>query len=279
MEIRWNTDAERKDMFLNLIEPINLRQEEDYDCSQLNVWSYRKGTDFRDGVNIKFGNMCNGFPFKVAGVPFFNSECAYVAGAYAGDDFDSQIIQRLISAESNGQKCKRIFRGRVEYTVHLRKDFHTYNIQWMLYLLWQKCLQNEDFANLLKRIPIDAYVVENTSLHHGETSTFWGAKNKELMVVRKYAESEVAKNGTFRFKKDLKHAQMMASNAINDTGHFAGINVMGKIIKICSLSLIFNQEPPMDYTLLHKMGLSMFGQRIDFPEMKLIHEVENRTSL
>ncbi len=254
-----------KNEFSRLVASINLTQEENYDCTQLNVWSYRKATDIRDGIHIKFGNMCNGFPFQIDGIPFFNSECAYVAGAYAREDAENVKIQRLISQEKNGQKCKRVYRRLPEFTHYMRDDFYTYNIQWMLYVLWQKCQQNSDFADLVKQIPIDAHIVENTSLHHGETATFWGAKNRELMIARGQIEDEAERNQYYRYKYQLAEVQMLATNAVNNIGCFAGKNVMGKIIKICQLSLYYNQEPPIDYSLLIAKGVTICGNRINSP--------------
>lgn len=261
------TEEERQEEFRCLVGSINLDEQENYDCSIQNVWSYRKATDVRNGINIKLGNMCNGFPFELGGVPFKNSECAYISGAYASDDFNSVGIQRLVSEESNGYLCKRIYRNRPEFTVHARGDFYQYNVHWMTYVVWQKCLINNDFSNLLKQIPIEAHLIEDTTGMNRETSTFWGAKNPMLHSTRKAVTTEVAKNGVFRFKKDLEQAQMQATNAINNIGHFVGRNVMGKILKICSLSLIYGQQPPIDYSLLESKKLYLLGKLIDFPSV------------
>jgi len=250
--------------FKTLIDKIDLYKEEDYDCKSLNVWSYQKATDIRDGVSTKFGNMCNGFPFEFAGVNFHNSECAYIAGAYASNDEDSTRLQRLIAEESNGYLCKKIYRNNAKYTIYMRKDFYTYNVQWMLYVLWEKCCHNKEFQSLLKLIPIDAHVVENTTLQNGATATFWGAKNMELITARKSKMFEIERDYKFRFKKDLDQAQSVAANSINDIGHFKGTNVMGKIIKICSLCLIYGQEPQIDYGLLRSKDLYLFGKQIKF---------------
>ncbi len=266
---------ERKQEFNDLIGTINILQAEDYDCSKLNVWSYRKKCDVREGVSLAFGNMCNGFPLKIAGVPFVNSENAYIAGAYAHNDPDSIRIQRLISNERNGQKCKRVFRGLPEFTQYIRDDFNTYNIQWMIFILWNKIQQNEKFAEILKQIPADAHIVENTSLHHGETATFWGAQNKTLMIARKAVEDAIVENLNFKYKYQLANAQMLSANSINSIGSFIGVNAMGKIIKAYSLSLIYDQGLPIDYGWLASKKLSMLGKIIDFPTVN--SELENTT--
>jgi hypothetical protein len=139
-------------------------------------------------------------------------------------------------------------------------------VQWMMYVLWMKSVQNENFAGMLKNLPIDSHVVENTTHHYDETAIFWGAKNQPLEDVRKLKKKEIAKNGVFKTKVELKRTQMLAVNAINDIGVFEGKNVMGKIIKLMSLSLIYGQEPPIDYDLLERKRLFMVGQPIVFRE-------------
>ena len=259
--------VEKKDEFQKLIGSIELDHEQTYDCTTLNIWSFSKSGDVREGINIKFGNMCNGFPVDIAGLKFHNSECAYIAGAYSGIDGDSVRVQCEIADMTNGLTCKRKYRGSNQYSRFIRNDFHTFNVQWMVYVVWQKCLQNEGFADLLKQIPVDAHVVENSSSMNKPTAIFWGAKNKELMVARDVVANEVAISSSFRFKKDLQRAKMIASNQINNIGSFVGKNVMGKIIKVCSLSLIYGQQPPIDFDLLRSRQIVMDGKLIQFPEI------------
>jgi hypothetical protein len=254
----------RREAFLNLIRTINLRQTEDYDCTSQKIWSYRKGDDVRDGVNVRFGNMINGYPFPIAGIPFINSECGYIVGAYSMNDGNCIRIQKLISKETNGQLAKRIYRHRSDYTRYMRKDFNSYNVQWMLYVVWQKSRWNYHFGNLLKQIPVDAHIVENTTLHHGESATFWGAKNEELMSAQ-HKVGKMVNIEDFKTKKAYREAVTASSNEINQIGNFKGVNLMGKIIKLCSLSLIYGQEPPIDYAWLASKQLFLLGKRLEFP--------------
>ena len=261
----YSTDESiRVEEYRKLIGSVDLYEQEDYDCTRLNVWGYRSANDIRDGINIKFGNMCNGFPFEINGVKFHNSECAYITGVYARKDQDCLRIQKLVVAERIGMKCKRIYRNKPEFTKHQRKDFYEYNVQWMLYVLWQKTRGNHQFADLLANIPINAHVVENTSYHKGATASFWGAKNPELMTARVEAEKDVSPS-TFKFKYQVKEAMEEAANSINAIGHFRGQNVMGKIIKLCSLAVIYGQEPEIDYDLLKSKELYLLGEPIEFP--------------
>ena len=248
--------------FQTRLSKIDLLKEEDYDCSNLDVWSFRKKADIRGGVNIKFGNMVNGFPFIIGSVKFNNSEMAYIAGAYSAGDPKSVSIQKEVALCTNGLKGKRKFRNS-PYKEHARKDFYTYNVQWMKYVVWQKCIQCREFADLLGQIPVEAAVVENSSFHRGEASTFWGAKNEELKVAGKIAEASVRRE-SFKFKKDYSKAQMMARMALSDVGHFVGKNVMGKIIKMCSLCLLYGQELNIDYDLLRSKEFWWYGKPMEF---------------
>jgi DNA invertase Pin-like site-specific DNA recombinase len=250
--------------YRNLVSSINLLKQEEYDGTIQNVWAYRKANDIRDGVNIKFGNMCNGFPFLMNGINFHNSECAYISGAYSSNDPDSIRIQRLIIEESRGFMAKKIFRHKPDYIKFIRTDFYSFNVQWMFYVVWQKALNNNNFAELLKKVPVNVHLVEDTSHHSGDTADFWGAKNKELKDARRLAESTVDKN-VFRFKNQFEAAKSSVANSINDIGHFRGQNVMGKIIKLCNLALIYGQEPSIDYGLLSDKNIYLDGKQIKFP--------------
>ena len=127
-----------------------------------------------------------------------------------------------------------------------------------------KSIQNESFAKLLRSLPTDCHVVENTSYHRGETAIYWGAKNLPLESERKNKNKEVEKNGVFKTKVALERAKMTTANSINDIGVFEGKNVMGKIIKIMSLSILYGQKPKIDYNLLKSKELYMLGERIEF---------------
>lgn len=258
------SENEKKLEFKKLIDTIDLHQNEAYDCTNLNVWSYRKAGDIRDGVSLKFGNMVKGFPFEVGGVMFNHSEGAYIAGLYSSNDADSIRIQTLLSSDRNGLWCKKTYRNLTKYNQFGRKDFYNFNVQWMMYVLWLKSIQSEDFANLLRSLPINCHVVENTTYHRGESATFWGAKNILLESERKVKSKEIATYGVYKKKLSLQQAQMRAVNSINDIGFFEGKNVMGKIIKIMSLSMLYRQEPPIDYHFLESQGLYMLGDPIKF---------------
>jgi len=228
------------DKYNELLRDLSLRSIREYDCTSEDVLAFRRKTDKWKGITISLGNMCNGYPFSLGGLNFHNSECAYIAGAYAGNDPECMRIQNLISAERNGLKCKRIYRNREEFTRYIRKDWNEYNVQYMMYVVWQKVLQNEDFANLLRKIPAGSHVVENSTFQKGITANFWGASNPGLAALKK-ADGKKAARGVY------------------DKGCYTGYNVMGKIIKLCSISLLYGEEPPVDFELLNRKKLFING--------------------
>ena len=87
-----------KKEFKEQLSGIRLRQTEDYDCTKETILAFRKKTDKWNGIQVSLGNMCNGFPFEIEGVPFHNSECAYIAGAYSGNTGEMMDIQRMVAA-------------------------------------------------------------------------------------------------------------------------------------------------------------------------------------
>jgi hypothetical protein len=71
------------DEFDKLITHMSAQDEDTtYD---LNVWSYRKGGDCRDGRQSEVVVTLHWIPIFTLWLNFANSECAYVAGAYASN--------------------------------------------------------------------------------------------------------------------------------------------------------------------------------------------------
>ena len=149
-----------------------------------------------------------------------------------------------------------------------RKDWYDFNVQWMLFVVWQKIKGNEEFRKLLMAVPESATIIEDTTFQHGakvnDTTTFWGAKNNERKdfdaLVKKYIglTKQDAKKGT---KKRLK-AEVV--NNFTDYGTFRGCNVMGKILTICRKCLQDGTEPIIDYKLLKSKHIHLLGKELTF---------------
>ena len=50
--------------YQSLFADIVLGRMETYDAGKLNCWPFRKSTDERDGIPLRLGNLCGGYPFS-----------------------------------------------------------------------------------------------------------------------------------------------------------------------------------------------------------------------
>ena len=238
-----------------------LVREEAYEASSLNCFAFRHGYDVRQGLSLSLGNMVRGFGFDLQGIHFHNSECAYIAGAFSYGTDAHLAIQRQLVVCDNGYAAKKSIRK--PYESLKRSDWERFNVQWMLYVVWQKCLGNGAFRNLLLSFPKDAVIIEDSTFQRGSTATVWGTRNVEL------------KRRLNAYKKVLK-AQGMCKAAIkreqdrmrlgewSTTGIFRGQNLMGKILMVCKQALEQGAEPPIDYALLQDAHINLLGRELTF---------------
>ena len=246
---------------------IVLDRYEFYDAHIETCWSFRKKGDVREGIELNLGNMISGFSFEMFGHYFKDSECAYIAGCYslAGNNY-SRIQQELSLFNGGGYMAKRLYRNQLnDNTLLIRQDWEEFNFQWMLLVLWQKTINNNEFKDLLLKIPLDAHIIEDTSYHHSRTSEIWGAQNMELTKIRKsmrnMTKQTVIENG-MKNKSMINRICQIIDNSINKYGIWTGKNVTGKCLKLCQIALIEANEPPIDYDLLNAVGVFWFGQKL-----------------
>ena len=246
------------------INAIDLFQFEKYDTAQLYTWSFRKSDDEKDELKNDLGNMCQGYPFQINNEPFHNSECAYICGLFSQNTTKSVEIQRELQSSENGYEAKKSIRKKYEQVGLGRDDWEHFNVQWMLYVVWQKVKQNHAFASKLKKIPDNAIIVENSTFQKSETSSFWGMKNDAIKEATELLEREAEINHSTAKKKVVDEAKMKARNSINHIGVWEGCNCMGKILTICRHCILHHSEPPIDYKLLGSKRIYLFGQLLTF---------------
>ena len=183
---------------------------EAYDASTLNCFAFRHRYDVRQGLSLSLGNMVHGFGFDLQGIHFNNSECAYIAGAFS-DGTDAHLaIQRRLVACDNGFAAKKQIRKPHES--EKRADWEEFNVQWMLYCVWQKCKGNEDFRKLLLQIHQDVVLVENTTTDKWNSAEIWGCKNWDLVNKRANLATVLMER-----HKDLKHKDVTISSMLRPT--------------------------------------------------------------
>ena len=245
----------------SLFNDIMLGRTEMYDASKLSCWPFCRATDVRDGIPLSLGNLCKGYPFALNGHIFLTSEAAYLCGEFS-DSSSKQSIQYSLMEEPNAFLAKKVIkRKNLKY---VRQDWEEIRLQWMLYVVWQKCIGNSNFRNLLLSIPNDVVIIEDSTANHGATSSVWGAKNKELRNVRRALKKElIAHNPTMK-KKDLNKLISEQCGKITDVGNFVGENNMGKILKMCQIALRNNVILPIYYDLPRKKKIYLFEELLTF---------------
>ena len=246
---------------------------DEYDATKYDCWSFKTADDEKDGVLLDLGNQCSGYPFMFNGHKFQTSESAYLCGQFSQDTEDCKRIQNQLLYERNGYTAKK--RVKNANREQIRKDWDEIMADWMLYVVWNKCKSNEDFANKLRAIPKDAIIIENSTTIHEGTSIFWGSKNKELEAARekvaRYVElqymKKVRQGKIKKNQSELDEAMQAARNEIHYIGKFSnGHNLMGKILKRCQIALIDETEPQINYDLLRSKKIYLFGELLTFTD-------------
>lgn len=234
-----------------------LGREERIVASEQSVWCFKKVTDIVEGIEMRLSNMTGGYPFEAAGVVWPSSEQLYLAG-----EFTDEAIQRELLSVTSGYAAKRFIKSKYKRLV--REDFPTFRLQWMLWVVWQKCLGNADFRTKLLSITEGVTLVEETTLDTGGTAQIWGCKNKELIAHRKQLAQRIKRNTTNLTKKALDLHINIETNKIRDIGVFEGQNNMGKILMICRRCIIEGIEPPIDRALLNSANITILGRQLTF---------------
>lgn len=251
------------------INAIDLCKEEVYDTSQVKTWSFLHTDDVRNGHSINIGNFSSEHGLDLCGEHFLNSECAYIVGLFSQNTDEHARIQRQLQYEASPNDAKFKVRAKYVRQGYSRKDWDDFKHQWMLYVVWQKCLTNKEFAKLLKYVPEDAIIIENTTNQGAGSSLFWGASNKELEDGHNLIEREVELANPTMAKKELGQLKSIERNKLNNVGIWKGINCLGKCLNICKYCLENGITPPIDYDLLRSKQIYLFGKLLTFDEVSV----------
>ena len=234
---------------------------EAYDASTLNCYAFRRGTDERNGIVLSLGNMVSGCPFEIEGISFENSECAYIAGAFSLGTPQHLALQRQLTVCTNGFMAKKGIRK--PHDSEVRADWEVFNVEWMKYVVWQKCLGNSDFRKLLVSLPDDAVIIEDSTFQAGRTATVWGTRNielkKRLNAYKKELKAQGYNKAAIKRECDTKRL-----GEWSQVGVFVGRNVMGKILMACRRALVNGTEPNIDYALLRNSHINILGTELPF---------------
>ena len=245
----------------------SLGRVEKYDATQVHYCSFAKASDIADGIKVRFSNMAGGYPFSFLGITWKDSETLYLCGEFSDASDKHLSVQKEMQRQTSGFAAKCFVKKRNK--ANIRQDFADFRIQWMLYVVWQKCMGNADFANLLLKLPHDAIIIEDTTKQHSDTKEVWGCTNIELTARRTEVKNETVRQAKADNPKISKAALKRIVNSetckVNGIGTFVGQNNLGKILMICRDCLIQGVEPPIDYALLESKDIHIMGKRLTFP--------------
>ena len=238
-----------------------LGREEVYKASS-RLWSFKFTDDIVNGINLNLSNMVSAYPFEFGGYQWKDSERLYLCGEFSTNtEQDYQIQQKLVEAKS-GYAAKRFVKSPNKRFV--RADFAEFRLQWMLFVVWQKCKGNSDFRKLLLQIPDGITLVENTTTDKGGSAEVWGCRNAELVDYRNCLAAEIIKENPNMKKKDLKRLINIETNKVNSIGEWRGQNNIGKILMICRDCIKKGKQPVIDHDLLHNAQIHIFGKPLQF---------------
>lgn len=242
-----------------------------YDATMYDCWSFKTADEEKDGIILDFGNQCSGYPFPFHGHTFQTSESAYLCGQFSENTEECKRIQYQLLYERNGYTAKKRVKNANQNLI--RSDWNEFRAEWMLYVIWSKCKGNKDFADKLKSIPRNAIIIENSTTVYEGTSIYWGSKNEELEAARgkvaRYTELQYLKRvrqGKIKKNQTELNTEIQAArNAIHYIGIYSGgHNFMGKILKRCQLALLNGTEPTINYDLLRRKDIYLFGELLKF---------------
>ena len=249
----------------------DISKPEEYDASKVLCYAFKKKTDLRRDLLLPLGNMNGGFPFLLDGVQFLTSETAYISGMFSGDVEEQRAIQQTLVSWSNGFTAKKEVRQK--NADKARRDWNEFNIDWMLYCVWNKVKGNEEFRNHLLSVPVGATIIEDTTfqaIRENDTSAFWGCRNKEQKEFHTLVERfvEASTSDITEAEKDRRIAAY--DNLVCNYGVFKGCNAMGKILTICRKCLAEGTEPEINYDLLNQKHIHLLGKRLTFDQQSAL---------
>lgn len=243
----------------------DILKEEQYDAAKSLCYAFRKKEDLHKDAYIPFGNMNGGFPFKIHGIMFNQSEGAYISGMFSCNTPEHIAIQRELAAAKSGMAAKKEIRHK--YQSSARDDWNDFNVEWMLYCVWMKCKGNRKFRNLLLSVPREAIIIEDVSFKprkKNDTANFWGCRNPEIKAFNDLVEDYVKLSLKNRSAAEQLKVISAYRNDFCNYGVFEGTNAMGKILMLCKQCLHENTEPDIDYEQLRSKNIYICGNRLTF---------------
>ena len=240
---------------------IILGREEKYGISP-HIWTYDILRTIVNGIHLNFCNTAEGFPFDFNGHTFTESIRLFMCGEWSNNTEDHLRIQNSILQERSSWACYR-FVTALNYR-KIRIDFPTFQLQWMLFVTWQKCMCNADFRRMLYNVPQCITLVRDKTVDDCQNATFGGCLNVERSKRVKRLWEDFSRRREGQDPKEWRQKLNRELEQLKNVGEWKGQNNMGKILMICRDCLIEGNEPPIDYDLLNQSNIYLLGERLTF---------------
>lgn len=240
---------------------IVLGREETYEVSP-QVWTYDLLKTVVNGIHLNLCNTAEGFPFDFCGHSFTESIRLFMCGQWSNNTEEHLRIQNSIMQEQSSWACYRFVTALNRR--YIRNDFPTFQLQWMLFVTWQKCKGNADFRHLLLCIPRDITLVRDNTEDHSRSATLWGCRNMERHIREKRLWKDYSCRGDDQDPKEWRQKLDREMEKLKNIGEWKGQNNMGKILMICRDCLVVGKEPPIDYDLLRQSNIYILGELLTF---------------
>ena len=235
-----------------------------YDVEKYVCMAFRRGYDRWKDKLIPLGNMNGGYPFELNGFKFPTSENAYICGLFSNNTPEHQAIQKVLLSETNGYLAKKKIRAYNEDKG--RSDWESFNVDWMIYVVWMKAKLNKDFQKILLSLPENVMLIEDVSFKHApkdgvDKNLVWGCCNDDKKMFGKLVK-KYAKTKTFKSKAAKNNLVNQYLWDFCNFGTYYGRNLMGKILTIITDCLRNGTQPPIDYNLLKNKQIYLLGHLI-----------------
>ena len=209
-------DMTKTEQYNNSLKESLITRTEYIDPQELKTLRYSKPHDTCDNIEIHLGNQAGGFPFHCLGTDWRSVEHLYLCGEFSLEGDLCKTIQEDIRTATSGYAAKRYKKSK--HKKHMRSDYNTFRIEWMMWCIWQKCLGSEAFRKHLLSIPADYTIVEVV-----KNDPIWAAWPNEQGVL--VGQNGVGKILTICRKCLLDHTTPTINTELLNE---AGIYILGK---------------------------------------------------
>lgn len=135
-----------------------LNRQEIINPSKINIIHYSRPHDMCEGMELHLANMASGFPHYALGHLWQSTEHLYLLGEWSNGTPEHLAIQQDVLTAKSGYAAKRF--KKTKHKSAIRTDYPTFRLDWMMWCIWQKCINSEAFRNHLLSLPDDAVIVE-----------------------------------------------------------------------------------------------------------------------